>query len=309
MEVQLSIMGDFDKKNLHNLIHKLTSPLTPVPTGIEPQLKKLPGIKSILFDVYGTLLISGTGDIGTSEKKGIASPAGPILKEKGLSLLRSDEEINSRLSLLIHQFITEDHRKKRSNGIDYPEVDIREIWRQATNAMIEEEFIAGTMSDEQIEEAALTYECLVNPVWPMPGAEKLLQNLNDSPLISGIVSNAQFYTEPILETLLDLHVGEGYFPRSLLFYSFEHRRAKPSEDFFSSAVLNLKKLYNIDSHEILYVGNDMLNDIYTASKCGCRTALFAGDKRSLRLRESDERCRNLEADARLTRLSQLTKII
>jgi len=31
----------------------------------------------------------------------------------------------------------------------------------------------------------------------------------------------------------------------------------------------------------LYVGNDMLNDIWTATEAGCRTVLFAGDQRSL----------------------------
>jgi len=302
-------MPGIDKKQLYSLVNKLSSPMIPIPTYIEPRLKKLKGIKSILFDVYGTLLISGTGDIGTSEERITSNPVCRILKKQGLSLIRHDQEIETRFSQLFHRLIREDHRIKRSSGIDYPEVDIREIWKQAMEILIEDEFVGGSLNNEQIERAALSYECMVNPVWPMPGAAEILKNLQDSPLITGIVSNAQFYTELILETLLDLHVGEEHFPRPLLFYSYEQKRAKPSEDFFSSAVLILKKLYNIESHEILYVGNDMLNDIYTASKCGCRTALFAGDKRSLRLRDSDERCRNLEADVMLTRLSQLTKII
>ena len=37
--------------------------------------------------------------------------------------------------------------------------------------------------------------------------------------------------------------------------------------------------------EVLYVGNDMLNDVYAAGQVGFRTALFAGDQRSLRMRQ------------------------
>jgi putative hydrolase of the HAD superfamily len=55
----------------------------------------------------------------------------------------------------------------------------------------------------------------------------------------------------------------------------------------------------------LYVGNDMLNDIYPAKQLGFQTALFAGDKRSLRLRTDDARCVNLFADLVLTDLGQL----
>ena len=40
-------------------------PLQPIPTGVEPVLKELPGIRAVVFDVYGTLLISGSGDVGT----------------------------------------------------------------------------------------------------------------------------------------------------------------------------------------------------------------------------------------------------
>jgi putative hydrolase of the HAD superfamily len=49
----------------------------------------------------------------------------------------------------------------------------------------------------------------------------------------------------------------------------------------------------------------MLNDIYPARKAGFTTALFAGDKRSLRLRQDDPRCANISADLVITDLYQL----
>ncbi|MBN2659120.1 MAG: HAD hydrolase-like protein [Spirochaetales bacterium] len=283
--------------------------MSPVPTDLLPKLNKPEGIRALLLDIYGTILISGTGDIGIAEEKKNNYPVSGILEEEGFTFLCDKNAADERFSELIMSLIKDDHNKKRSLGIQYPEVDIRDIWKQLLEILIDENYIDGLIDDLKIGRTSLSYECIINPVWPMPGADELIHFLYRSKLKAGIVSNAQFYTEPILKTLLDFRIGDGFFPRELIFYSFEQDRAKPSEEFFSSAVFKLKRLYNIDSHEILYVGNDMLNDIYTASKCGCRTALFAGDKRSLRLRASDRRCRSLEPDLILTHLSQLTEII
>ena len=52
----------------------------------------------------------------------------------------------------------------------------------------------------------------------------------------------------------------------------------------------------------------MLKDIWPATQLGFKTALFAGDARSLRLREDDERCRGLKPDLVIDRLSQLAQL-
>ena len=58
-------------------------------------------------------------------------------------------------------------------------------------------------------------------------------------------------------------------------------------------------------HYILYLGNDMLNDIWAAAQVGFRTALFAGDARSLRLREDREEIGDISPNAVITELKQL----
>ena len=65
------------------------------------------------------------------------------------------------------------------------------------------------------------------------------------------------------------------------------------------------KEINIPTDSALYVGNDMLNDIYPAQKTGFITGLFAGDARSLRLRSDEPACKNLSADIVITDLIQL----
>ena len=53
----------------------------------------------------------------------------------------------------------------------------------------------------------------------------------------------------------------------------------------------------------------MLNDIYPAAMCGMNTALFAGDARSLRLREDHPDCQGLSADLVITDLRQIPVLI
>jgi putative hydrolase of the HAD superfamily len=61
--------------------------------------------------------------------------------------------------------------------------------------------------------------------------------------------------------------------------------------------------------QVLYVGNDMRNDICPAAATGFHTALFAGDKRSLRLREDDRKCARTRPDIIITDLMQLLENI
>ena len=69
------------------------------------------------------------------------------------------------------------------------------------------------------------------------------------------------------------------------------------------------RTYSIEPRAALCVGNDMLNDICPAQELGFRTALFAGDARSLRLRENDPRTRKTAPELILTELRQLEECI
>jgi putative hydrolase of the HAD superfamily len=49
----------------------------------------------------------------------------------------------------------------------------------------------------------------------------------------------------------------------------------------------------------------MLNDILPAARWGCKTALFAGDKRSYRPREAQLGATGIQADLLITDLMQI----
>jgi putative hydrolase of the HAD superfamily len=124
----------------------------------------------------------------------------------------------------------------------------------------------------------------------------------------GIISNAQFYTPYLFNGFLHSNPKDLGFHPDLTLYSYKFGYAKPSTFMFQIAADRLENRL-IPAHSTLFIGNDMLNDIYPAKQIGFKTALFAGDARSLRLRKDDPRCKNLTADLVITDLGQLLDYI
>jgi len=53
----------------------------------------------------------------------------------------------------------------------------------------------------------------------------------------------------------------------------------------------------IKPEETVYLGNDMLNDVWAAARAGWRTVLFAVDKTQTTFRENEPQCEELKPDA------------
>jgi len=94
------------------------------------------------------------------------------------------------------------------------------------------------------------------------------------------------------------------FAPDLQVYSYQHGRAKPSRELYRLAADALQRR-GIAAERAVYVGNDMRNDIAPAARLGFRTALFAGDARSLRRREGDPLCAGVVPDLVVTDLIDL----
>jgi len=155
----------------------------------------------------------------------------------------------------------------------FPEVDIREI-HAAMHPLL---------SASEIERLAMEHEQAVNPVTTMPGAAETLRELSSRGLKLGIISNAQFYTVPVMESSLGDSLENFGIDPGLCIFSYLERRAKPDTHLFEIAHERLLE-HGIQPHQVLYVGNDVRNDIDPAKSCGFQTALFTGDETSLRLR-------------------------
>lgn len=270
-------------------------PLEPVATEVEPRLERLEGIRAVLFDVYGTLFISASGDIGANSGDHRQGALTATCELFGLGLKCPAQDA---VSCFVDE-IARVHTFMRGQGVEYPEVDIVEIWRNALPQIAE-----GNLSEVNHERFSLEYEVRVNPVWPMPQAAETLTNLADRGFELGIVSNAQFFTPLLFPTLLGKSLEDFGFVPQLLYFSYEHRQAKPGNYLYRLATEQLESR-GVGADDVLYVGNDMLNDVAAAASVGFRTALFAGDQRSLRMRSEDERVQGTEPNVVVANLSQI----
>lgn len=271
-----------DRDFLITRIRELSRPMQAEPTGLASEIGPLEGIRALLFDVYGTLLISGSGDVGTAAAAPSDTAMTAVLAAAGC---KPHDAAGPRGVELMRQYIEAAHARLKSEGIEFPEIVVCDIWELILAQLLKEHLIDFPISGEGLNLLAVEYECRVNPVWPMPGFPEVLRELRPRIDAMGIVSNAQFYTPLALEALAGSSVEELGFRPDLCVFSFLLRHAKPSPLLFQMVLKPLENSYGIAPSEALYVGNDMRNDIAAAAAAGCRTALFAGDARSLRLRD------------------------
>lgn len=297
-----------DESTLKQRFITLSSPLEPEDTGEEPDLKPLEDIKAVLFDFYGTLYISGVGDIGIDDGK---SDAGLLIEAmKGANIQPVHEKAGKRGYEIYDKVVKEQIQDLKSSGIPYPEPDIRKVWRNVLNQMYAEDLIDTATTSDHHDRMAVEFEVRMNPIWPMPGIDETLHGLKEKNIELGIISNSQFYTPIAFEALSDKSLDQLGFNRHLLHWSFEESRKKPGLVFYEHFLEKASKhLPDTEPHQLLYVGNDMLKDVYPANELGMKTALFAGDKRSLKWRKNDNRCRDLKPDLILTELPQILECI
>lgn len=286
--------------------------LEPIATTFCPNLKNdsPDKIKAVIFDIYGTLLISSSGDIdqATLNKENLQT----AMEAGGFDFNSCKPEVCTFLLEQLQNQIAIQHNELRSNGHPFPDVDIFRVWRNMFEKAEKKGLIKLT-GNEAWADTIFVFEILSNKVYPMPGMKEVLLAIKAKGIPMGIVSNAQFYTPIIMNYFLTGELSTKqeieYFEEDLAVYSFKELRAKPDTKLFDKFLPTLEQKYNIMPNEAIFVGNDMLKDVYTATNSGLKTVLFAGDERSLRLREDDMRVKGMFPNFIINDLSQLIDII
>lgn len=297
--------------NIGNWLSKL-EPLSPIPTELAPSLNNTnqPPVKAVIFDIYGTLLISSSGDIDQATLN--FDHLKEAMRAAGFKIDTCQPKLCSFLLEQLREKIADQHQILKEKGHPYPDVDIFEVWK---NVFLEAEKRGYLRLNglESWSDLIFIFEVLSNKVYPMPGMKEILHYLQEQEIPIGIVSNAQFYTPIIMNYLLTGNLSykqeiDGFHP-DLCIYSFKELRAKPDTALFDKLKPTLMNKYHIQPGECVFIGNDMLKDVYTAHQSGLQTALFAGDQRSLRLRTDDPKVKGIKPDYIITELLQIKEIV
>jgi putative hydrolase of the HAD superfamily len=275
------------------LVEPFISPMKPLPTGLHPAGELRSQVRCLLCDIYGTLFISGSGDICIARQK--------ENQHRRIDDLLTRYHLDMSPSVLIESLyasIQAEHHQAKMGGVDHPEVQIEQVWSK----------ILPLKEAAMVRSFAVEFEMTMNPVWPMPGLNALIHACRNSGLRLGIISNAQFYTPYLFEWFLGKDLQTLGFDPQLTFFSYQYGRAKPSRYLFKLAVEKLED-FGFSVAHVAYVGNDLRNDVAAAQDVGFQTILFAGDARSLRMRDDDPACNHIDPDLRITHLDQLTSYL
>ncbi len=253
-EKYLHILSDFAKprpfegKNILKVPNQLNKP------------------KVVLFDIYDTLMASAIGDLEAQVK----------LKTSPDSFIKTAEKFGFGSSIgekwceLFFSAIEAEHEFNRKLGISRCEVLVEEIWQDILNETISE----GEIQNIHVKDVAIYRELVANPVAPFQGIIELWNKLLSHSIKIGIVSNAQFYTLPILAWLLDINLDE-YLHKDLVIMSYELGFAKPDPHFFRYVETRIRRLGFVPQ-DVWIVGNDPVNDIEASKPFGFTAILFAG---------------------------------
>ncbi len=272
----------------------LASGLLPFGDGWADALTVRPRV--ILLDIYGTVLLSGSGEVGSDLRAPARGAVGGGAsgdtgrEQVGRRFIDTfcelsgtgDGEVLEKIMQHYREEIRLEHARKRDAGFAHPEVDIIEIWVRVIGGYARAAG-AGARETERgaAAELALLFELWNNPVQVAGGVADLLAYCRQAGIGLGVISNAQFYTPLILEAALGRGLAGLGFDERLLWWSYVGRRAKPDVWMFEQAIGAIAG--QVGPGEILYVGNDQRNDVTCANKSGMQSCLYYGDERSVRL--------------------------
>lgn len=297
------------KKILLDRIQTLAHPLSVVPTGHPVQLKKLPSIRCVAFDFYGTMFLSGVGDIGIAEEREPKNESAfrGALADTGFTVTRN---ATGMLGIGLFQKVFAHYSdQKKAAGIDYPEPNIVDVWVEVLESLSEKQLIKGKTLRAQAMRFAIEYEFRVNDVWPVPNLARVLTGLMEHNVLLGIISNSQFYTPLTFEAIIGKPPEIFGFDANLLNWSYKAGIKKPSAGFYTLFTDSLKKHHNLSPEEVLFVGNDLGKDIRPAGKLGIKTALYTGDIRSVRHTNEDLKQTKYQPDLIIDDLDQIMECV
>lgn len=291
----------------------------PVPVNAKPKVDLLPGIKAVLWDVYGTLL-------RTPEGRFTIFPEQEVRLQ--VALEKTIHEFNMWASMyrkpgppwqsMINQY--QDYVERlamvgtRRRG-DFTDVNLVHIWRAIVDRLFDKEYVY----DEDIygdvdalsEKVAYFFHCSLQATEARPEASRAISELAEAGVRQGLLADGQPFTMVQLARALS---RQGAIPpifrvlpsdHNLLSYQMGIR--KPSVSLYQQAVAQFEA-QGIEPSEILHVSCRLKTDLAPAKAVGMKTALLASEKTGLEATAKMLKEPETRPDRLLTEISQITSV-
>jgi FMN phosphatase YigB (HAD superfamily) len=303
----------------------------PTPPEIErpkakPYLVRLPTIRAVTWNVYGTLLAIAGGELYLEHPQAFIMDVAldKTIQEFKMwgSMTRKPGQPAEYLRQIYSDLLAQQQLAVPDRAEKYPEVAVDKLWETFIKRLFQKDyqFDAGFFGslNEFSRKVAYFFHASLQGVSCYPGALAALRQVVDIGLNQGLLGNGQCFTPGQLEHCLSgdaCPTPDARHPTldelvdpSLRFLSYEIRARQPSDRLVRQALAALAGK-GIKPDEVLHVGSRVALDVVPARRLGMRTALFAGDKASLQatpeqLKESASR-----PDVLLTELTQIGEVV
>jgi hypothetical protein len=296
----------------------------PAPPKVEalkakPHLAPLPGVRAVLWNVYGTLLAIPYGELFFEHPQ-------PFVMQMALEKTIAEFKMWASMSrkpgqpseYMGHLYRTQldEQRMAPSPGEKSPEVLAERVWEGLVKKLFVKDYqfdasFYGSLN-EYSKKIAYFFHASLQGTAAYPGAGRALQTVAAAGLVQGLCGDGQCFTPVQLQRGLDGLGGgvrlDDLVPADYQVLSCDVRGAKPSERLFRRALEQLGAK-GIEPGEVLHVGSRMEKDLIPAKRLGLRTALFAGDRASLAAAPEQLKDSATKPDVLLTELAQIAEVI
>lgn len=291
-----------------------------VPLKVTPALAPLPGIRAVIWSVYGTLLHLEKGHLLHQHPQEIRMQ---IALEKTIqefnmwySMTRRQGQPWEGMLLQYNKFREDLEMVGTKRKGDYPEVDSAKLWSRIIERLQQKEYSwdQGQLGDADHLAAKVAYffHASLQGVQANPGARDTLEHLTMSGIRQGLLADGQIFTLPQLLYHLKSQgsfAGTGsLLSPDLVIFSYQQKLRKPSLSLYEAAKHALRHV-GIEPEQVLYVTHRLKDDLAAAKRIGFRTALFAADKNSCIVSAADVRDPEYKPDRLLSEISQVRSIL
>src|SRR5579871_2725088 len=234
------------------------------PANAKPHLKKMPGLKAVLWNVYGTLLAIPFGDLVFEHPQQLVMDVALDKTIDEFKMWGSMSRKPGRPSEYMRHLYSQDLllHKGATGGERFPEVLAERLWESLIKKLFQKEytFDAGFYGslNEYSKKVAYFFHASLQGVAAEPNAATALQLVADAGLQQGLLADGQCFTEVQLTRSLSAQNGslnlEKILPAELRILSCAVRARKPSETIMRKAQAALAGR-GIRPNEVLHIGS------------------------------------------------------
>jgi FMN phosphatase YigB (HAD superfamily) len=285
----------------------------------KPHLVRLPNLRAVTWNVYGTLLAIAGGDLYLEHPQ-------PFIMEVALdktiqefkmwgSMTRKPGQPTEYLRQVYGDLLTQ-LRLVSGNAEKYPEVIVDRLWEAFIKRLLQKDYqfdasFFGSLN-EFSRKVAYFFHASLQGVACFPGAVQALRHVAGSGASQGLLGNGQCFTVLQLQRCLAQQDDKADLAQlvdpALRTLSFEVRGRQPSERLFRQALARFSER-GIAPDQVLHIGSRVAWDIVPARRLGMRTGLFAGDRASLQATPEQLKEPASRPDVLLTELAQIAEVV